>query len=47
VEVPEVPLAAREAELPAGHLHVGLSPVPRVGAHGPPSAQLQNLSIFL
>ena len=43
VEVPEVPLAAGEAQLPTSHLHVGLGPVPGVGAHGPPASKFMDL----
>ena len=40
---PVVPLAAREAELLAGHAHVGRRPVLRVGADGAPRARLEHL----
>ena len=46
VEIPEVPLAAGEAELSAGHLHVSLCPVSGVCTNGSPSTQLQNLERF-
>ena len=40
---PVVPLAAREAELLAGHAHVGRRPVLGVGADGAPRAGLEHL----
>ena len=43
VRVPVVPLAADEAELLAGHAHVGRRPVLGVGADGAPRAGLQHL----
>ena len=45
VLVPVVPLPPGEAQVPAGHLEVGLSPVPRVGAHRPPLALHQHLTL--
>ena len=41
--MPVVPLAAQEAELPAGDAHVGGRPVLRVGADGAPRAGLEHL----
>ena len=43
VGVPVVPLPAGEAQLPAGHTHVCLGPVPAVGAHRPPEVSFQDL----
>ena len=43
VRVPVVPLAADEAQLLAGHAHVGRRPVLGVGADGAPRARLEHL----
>ena len=46
VLVPVVPLPPSEAQVSAGHLEVGLGPVPRVCAHWPPLALHKHLQVF-